>query len=123
MTAPAGAGLEAVAMIPVDGETQRLRELHELYVWQVNAAVEEGRDDLVEQLADEYLEAAVAELAAGRAPLAGTDADHADTADGPAAAVTPVRPVEPTQPDDGPRWEVAECRPGRAPWWRRLRRR
>ena len=106
-------------MIPVDGETQRLRELHELYVWQVNAAVEEGRDDLVDQLADEYLDAALAELAAGRS----VHADHSGSPDVDLAApgVTPVELTAPTPPT-GP-WDVVECRPERGSWWRRLLRR
>lgn len=33
---------------------QRLRELHEHYVFQVNAAVEEGREDQIEMLAARY---------------------------------------------------------------------
>gem|GEM_PF-4450941 len=42
--------------MPAQGnETQRLRDLHEHYVWLVNAAVEEGREDLVWQLSDAYL--------------------------------------------------------------------
>jgi hypothetical protein len=99
--------VEAVDMTPVDGETQRLRELHELYVWQVNAAVGEGRYDLVEQLADEYLEEALAELARSRPD--GTDGACVQPADllGTGA------------------WEVVEARPSRprakhVPWWRRL---
>ena len=94
-------------MTPVEGETQRLRELHELYVWQVNAAVEEGRDDLVEQLADEYLEEALAELARSRPD--GTDA----------ACVQPANLLGTGA------WEVVESRPSQSPtrhvpWWRRL---
>jgi len=37
-----------------DEQAGRLRELHDAYVWSVNAAVAEGRDDLVAELADEY---------------------------------------------------------------------
>jgi hypothetical protein len=104
-------------MIPVDGETQRLRELHELYIWQVNAAVEEGRDDLVAELADEYLEAALAELAAGR-PAGGVGDDGAAGAsDARLTSLTPATPSrEPTAA-----WDVVECRPARARWWRRRR--
>jgi hypothetical protein len=41
--------------MPADDEqTARLRELHDAYVWAVNAAVAEGRDDLVAELADGY---------------------------------------------------------------------
>lgn len=36
-----------------------LDELHDSYIWRVNCAVAEGRDDLVRVLADEYVEAAL----------------------------------------------------------------
>jgi hypothetical protein len=100
-------------MTPVDGETQRLRELHELYVWQVNAAVEEGRDDLVAELADEYLEVALAELAAARPgeTVAGAPTSDPIDLDGQ---------LSPRAVGDTGRWEVVDCRPERVPWWRRL---
>ena len=41
------------------GGSDRLRELHEDYVWRVNSAVGEGREDLVWQLVDDYTEAAL----------------------------------------------------------------
>jgi hypothetical protein len=41
----------------VDQET--LERLHETYVWHVNAAVAEGRMDLVDELAREYEEEAL----------------------------------------------------------------
>ena len=41
------------------GETDPLRELHEAYVWKVNAAVAEGRMDLVWQFSDEYTDEAL----------------------------------------------------------------
>ena len=41
------------------GDGEQLRELHEAYVWEVNAAVGEGRLDLVAQFADDYLEQAL----------------------------------------------------------------
>jgi hypothetical protein len=40
-------------------DTDVLRELHEVYIWEVNAAVGEGRMDLVQQLADEYTDQAL----------------------------------------------------------------
>jgi hypothetical protein len=43
--------------------TARLRELHDDFVWRVNAAVAEGREDLVRQLPEQYLEEAVRMLA------------------------------------------------------------
>jgi hypothetical protein len=48
-------------------QTARLRELHDDYVWKVNAAVAEGREDLVRRLSDEYVEEAVRILAEGSA--------------------------------------------------------
>lgn len=41
------------------GDTERLRALHDRYVWEVNAAVGEGRLDLVWELADEFLDQAL----------------------------------------------------------------
>lgn len=41
------------------GTSEQLRELHDAYVWEVNAAVGEGRLDLVWQLADQYLDEAL----------------------------------------------------------------
>jgi hypothetical protein len=50
--------------MPVDREqTARLRELHDNCVWKVNAAVAEGREDLIQLLSGEYLEQAVRILA------------------------------------------------------------
>ena len=46
-----------------DEQTARLRRLHDDYVWKVNAAVAEGRDDLIRRLCDEYVEDAVRMLA------------------------------------------------------------
>lgn len=43
----------------MDRQAERLRELHETYVWKVNAAVGEGRDDLVWRLVDEYADRAL----------------------------------------------------------------
>lgn len=37
------------------GESERLRGLHEAYVWEVHAAVGEGRMDLIWRLADEHM--------------------------------------------------------------------
>jgi hypothetical protein len=42
-----------------DATVRRLQELEEEYTFAVNAAVGENRDDLVEQLADEYPDAAL----------------------------------------------------------------
>ena len=47
------------------GEKQQLWELHDTYVWEVNAAVGEGRLDLVWGLADEYLDKALQLMTGG----------------------------------------------------------
>ncbi len=39
--------------------TGALRDLHDDYVWQVNAAIEEGREDLVDKLVEQYLDDAM----------------------------------------------------------------
>ena len=49
-------------------DDERLRELHDTYVWEVNAAVGEGRLDLVWQFADDYLDRAL-ELITGGEPV------------------------------------------------------
>jgi len=41
------------------GESDPLRDLHEAYVWKVNAAVAEGRMDLVREFAEEYTDEAL----------------------------------------------------------------
>ena len=46
-------------------DDKQLRELHDIYVWDVNAAVGEGRLDLVWQLADDYLDQALKLITAG----------------------------------------------------------
>ena len=40
-------------------QTARLRELHEDYAWKVNAAIAEGRDDLIDGLCEEYADEAI----------------------------------------------------------------
>jgi hypothetical protein len=47
------------------GENEQLRELHDTYTWEVNAAVGEGRLDLVWGLADEYLDRALQLITSG----------------------------------------------------------
>jgi hypothetical protein len=49
-------------------DDERLRELHDTYLWEVNAAVGEGRLDLVWQFADDYLDRAL-ELMTGGEPV------------------------------------------------------
>jgi len=53
------------------GDTDLLRELHETYIWEVNAAVGEDRMDLVWQLADEYADKALQLLTAMESPGCG----------------------------------------------------
>ena len=52
------------------GDIDRLRALHDAYVWEVNAAVGEGRPDLVGRLADDYLDEAL-RLVTSEAPGCG----------------------------------------------------
>jgi hypothetical protein len=53
------------------GDSGSLRELHDAYVWQVNAAVGEDRMDLVWRLADEYADRALALMTAMQPPGCG----------------------------------------------------
>lgn len=76
-----------------EDETARLRALHDEAVWQVNAAVAEGRYDLVASLTDDYVEAALREL----------------TSDHPDACTRP----------DCPSCGRAVPAPRRRTWWRR----
>jgi hypothetical protein len=41
-----------------DDTTEHLKYLREAYVYKVNAALEQGRDDLADELADDYLDEA-----------------------------------------------------------------
>ena len=46
--------------MPAQGdEVKRLRDLHDEYVWEVNAAIGEGRDDIVRRLVDDYVDQAM----------------------------------------------------------------
>jgi hypothetical protein len=52
--------------MPADPEqAARLRELHDAYAWKVNAAVAEGRQDLIDSYCAEYVDDAVRMMAAG----------------------------------------------------------
>jgi hypothetical protein len=42
--------------------TDRLRELHDEYAWEVNCAVADGREDLIWRLVDDYVDAAMREM-------------------------------------------------------------
>jgi hypothetical protein len=46
-------------------DTVQLRELHDDYVWEVNAAIGEGRMDLVWQFVDDYVDLALRQMTAG----------------------------------------------------------
>ena len=61
---PATSGLVSVEGKDM-GDKEQLQELHDAYVWEVNAAVGEGRPDLVWQLADAYLDQALELMTAG----------------------------------------------------------
>ncbi len=54
-------------MIEPVTDNEQLARLHEAYVWQINAAVGEGRMDLVEELAEQYMEEALELMTAGSA--------------------------------------------------------
>ena len=43
-------------------DTDRLSDLHDAYTWEVNAAIGEGREDLVAALVDDYLAEAMQEM-------------------------------------------------------------
>jgi len=49
-------------------DTDSLRELHETYIWEVNAAVGEDRMDLVWRLSDEYADRALQLMTAMESP-------------------------------------------------------
>jgi hypothetical protein len=53
-------------------DQQQLRELHDAYVWEVNAAVGEDRLDLVWHLADDYMDRALRLLSEGEPPTCGS---------------------------------------------------
>ncbi|MEO5711320.1 MAG: hypothetical protein ABIQ59_16045 [Nocardioidaceae bacterium] len=47
------------------GDKEQLQELHDDYVWEVNAAVGEDRPDLALRLADDYLDRALELMTTG----------------------------------------------------------
>jgi hypothetical protein len=88
--------------MPAEGDlTRRLRDLHDDYAWQVNAAVAEGRDDLVWGLVDDYTDQALQMITGG-----------------PDSACT--RPDCPMCARPGPASSAPISRRGR--WWGLLRR-
>jgi hypothetical protein len=72
--------------------SEQLRELHDRYVWKMNAAVGEGRLDVVRHLADQYVDQA-AELITEDEPVT-CEADRA----------LPDRPVRPVAGSRRCRW-------------------
>lgn len=65
-TRPRSGGVDAGMDASSAALTARLTELHEQYVWEVNDAV--GRDEPVEQLCDDYADAALRAITAGGPP-------------------------------------------------------
>jgi hypothetical protein len=55
------------------GVTRRLQMLHEHYVWEVNSAVAEGRDDLIERLIDDFLRRSMHLMAGDRQRACGRE--------------------------------------------------
>jgi hypothetical protein len=94
---------EAIAVPAHDGvgADRRLRDLHDVYVWEVNAAVGEGREDLVQRLVDEYFDAAIQMM----------NELYGDACDRPDCAIC-AQPAAPNRPV-----------PRRRRWWRLLHRR
>ena len=100
-------------------ETRRLRELHETYAWQVNAAIGEGREDIVAQLCDDFLSRALEIMSAGQTSVTCPLPDCptcATLGSGHAAAGEPS-PFPPQRP--APVAEAAPASP-RFRWLRRL---
>ena len=52
-------------MPTLGGETERLRDLHDAYIWELNAAIGEGREDLVAELVEDHLADAMHEMSGG----------------------------------------------------------
>jgi hypothetical protein len=81
--------------MPADPEqTARLRELHDDFAWKVNAAVAEGREDLIHLLCGEYFEQAVLILADGL-PATGTGCGREDCEACRAPRAAPSRAAPP----------------------------
>jgi hypothetical protein len=98
-------------------ETRRLRELHETYAWQVNAAIGEGREDIVRELCDDFLSRALEIMAAGQSDIACQQPDCPSCAvlgatEPPPAPESPFPPQRPSP--------TAEAAPQRFRWLRRL---
>lgn len=72
-------------------DSGQLRELHDSYVWEVNAAVGEGRLDLVWRLADQCLDEAFLIVAGAGADAAGCGRPDCTICTGPGSAPVPTR--------------------------------
>jgi hypothetical protein len=96
--------------------TARLRALHDDYVWRVNAAVAEGREDLAQEMSDDYVDEATRVLAEASAGTgrACTRENCPDCAGGRLTAHALSR---------RPRTVPSEVMRGLALWGRFLRRR
>jgi hypothetical protein len=101
--------LEGRALPTYAQETRRLRELHETYAWQVNAAIGEGREDIVRQLCDDFLGRALEIMSAGQSSVACLRPDcltcaalgpvpHAVAPPAPPSPFPPPRRALPTEP-------------------------
>lgn len=73
-------------MPPDPEQIARLRELHEDFAWKVNAAVAEGRDDLIGRFSEEYVEQALRMLTGGAAGGTACGREHCTTCTGPRTA-------------------------------------
>jgi hypothetical protein len=78
-----------------ENEVRRLRDLHDEYVWEVNAAIQEGREDLVWRLVDDYLYQAM-------------------------RAMTDAYTGACERPDCAMCGRPRQIRPRRAHWWRKV---
>jgi hypothetical protein len=81
-----------------EGVDGRLRDLHDRYVWEVNAAIGEGREDLVQHLVDDYFDEAIQLM----------NELYGGTCERPDCTIC-ARPATPER-----------SLPGRTRWWRRL---
>ena len=71
------------------GDDEQLRVLHDSYAWEVNAAVGEGRLDLVRGLADEYVDQALLLITDGE--VTGCGREHCAVCQRPRPAPVPGR--------------------------------
>jgi len=96
-------------------DVDQLRELHDAYVWEVNAAVGEDRLDLVWRLADDYMDQALRLISADE-PRGCDRPDCVVCARTVRAASTVVSRLAPLAPQ--PPGPIGWLR-SRRRWWRR----